>query len=326
MLVKLTARSFCLLLGILAFGAHLQVADAFPLKPIRLIVPYPPGGSPDLVARTLAPSLAEKLGQAVVIENRTGANGLLATEAVARSPADGYTLLLASDGPIVISPLLKQTVAGALQVKLAPITLAADSAFVLLASPNLPFNTLPELIKYARENPGKLTFGSSGIGSQHHLAGLLLASVAGLKLVHVPYKGFGDAVVDVTAGRVDLLFGSIPAGAPHISSGRLKGLAVTGMARAPLLPEVATSSEQGFSGLNVSAWFGVMAPIGTPAEILNQIDQAIRAVLASDAQKMALTKLGLTVIGGDRNAFESRVRQDTQKWAEIIRISGVKSE
>lgn len=299
--------------------------DSYPSKPIRLLVPYPPGGSPDLIARALSAALAGKLGQPIVVENRAGASGMVATEAVARSAADGYTLLLGSDGPVVITPLLKGESPDAPGIKLAPVALLADSAFVLLGASELPAKDLPTLFAYGRLNPGKLTFGSSGIGSQHHLAGLMLARAGQMNLVHVPYKGFGEAAADVTAGRVDLLFGSVPAGVSHVNSRRLKALAVTGPSRSSLLPEVPTASEQGFPTVNVTAWFGVLAPSETPAPIVAKLDEAIRGALNSEALKASLRKLGLNVLAGDPTSFARRIQQDRVVWGDIIKASGVKT-
>jgi tripartite-type tricarboxylate transporter receptor subunit TctC len=312
--------------GALLSSPWVHAADPYPSRPIKLLVPYPPGGSPDLIARALSISLGEKLGQPVAVENRTGANGMVATEAVARSAADGYTLLLASDGPLVITPLLKGESPHAPSLKLAPITLVAESTFVLLAHPSLPVKDLASLVAYEKQHPGKLTFGSSGIGSQHHLAGELLSSLGRMKLVHVPYKGFGEAVTDAAAGRIDLLFGSITAGAPHVASGRLKAITVTAPARAPLLPQVATSAEQGFPALEVSAWFGVMAPLETPPSLLTKLDDAIRASLATESVKSSLTKLGLDVQAANAAQYGKRIQQDRFRWAEVIKSSGLKVE
>jgi tripartite-type tricarboxylate transporter receptor subunit TctC len=327
-LKKMVVRGGALLAAFMccvASSAALAI-DAFPSHPVRLVVPYPPGGSPDLVARALAAAAAVKLGVPVVVENRAGANGMVATDLVARSADDGYTLLLASDGPIVITPLLKRDSPPGPTLHLTPVTLVAESSFVLLAPPKVQARTLGELIAFGREHPGKLTYGSSGVGSQHHLAGLMLSNVGKLQMVHVPYKGFGEAVADLAAGRVDVLFGSIPAGAPLVTAGRVKALAVTGKSRSALLPEVATTVEQGYPQLAVSAWFGVMAPADTPATIVNQLDTAFRSALASGTLKASLIGMGLDVLAADKEGFAARIRKDRVRWADVIKASGVKVE
>ena len=314
----------CLIIASASGGV---AAQPYPVRPIRLVVPYAPGGAPDLIARAVAPVVAEHLGQSIAVENRTGANGMIATEFVARGAADGYTLLLASDGPVIITPLLRGEAPANPKFRLAPVTLLADSSFALLAGPSIPATALQPLIALARDRASPLSFASSGIGSQHHLAGELLSMTAQLKLLHIPYKGFGDAVTDVSAGRVDLLFGTIPAAAPHVNNGRLKAIAVAGPARSPLLPGIPTAAEQGLPDLAINAWFGVMAPADTPPEVVKQLDEAFRLALQSAGLRASLqTKLGLNVIGSDRNAYAERIRQDTQQWARIIRASGVKVE
>ncbi|MEJ8839869.1 Bug family tripartite tricarboxylate transporter substrate binding protein [Ramlibacter sp. AN1133] len=327
-LKKMAAGAGTLLAALLSYvaGGAALAADAYPSRPVRLVVPYPPGGSPDLVARGLAAAAAGELGVPIVVENRAGANGMVATDFVAHSAGDGYTLLLGSDGPIVITPLLKGESPLEPTLHLAPVTLVGDSSFVVLAPPGAQARTLGELIAFGREHPGKLTYGSSGVGSQHHLAGLMLSNVGRMQMVHVPYKGFGEAVTDLAAARLDVLFGSVPAGAPLVTTGRLKALAVTGKSRSALLPDVATTAEQGYPQLAVSAWYGVMAPTTTPATIVNRLDTAFRSALASGTLKASLTGMGLEVLAADSQGFAARIRKDRLRWAVVIKASGVKLE
>jgi tripartite-type tricarboxylate transporter receptor subunit TctC len=298
----------------------------YPNRPVRLVVQYPPGGSPDLVARVLATKLGESLGQQVVVENRAGANGNIATDLVAKAAPDGYTLLLASDGPIVINPSLYAKLPFDPLADLAPVTLATAAAFLLLAAPDFPAASVVELVKLARAQPGRYNFASSGNGSQHHLAGELLNTLGGIKLVHVPYRGFGPAVADVMGGKVELVFGSVPAAVGHVKGGKLKALGITSARRYAGLPETPTLIEAGLAGFEINAWFGVMAPAGVPRPIVERVHaEAVKALRAPDVAAR-FDAQGMDVIAAGPDAFAARIRADTRLWANVVKQSGAKLE
>jgi tripartite-type tricarboxylate transporter receptor subunit TctC len=309
----------------LAFGATLAGAldaayseDGYPNRTVRIISPYAAGGTPDTVARIVAKQLTQRLHRSFVVENRTGANGTIASEYVASGPADGYTLLLASDGPIVIMPLLRP---GNDPLKrLVPVNLAGESAFVLLARTDLPVKTLDDVIKLAKQR--RLSFGSAGVGSQHHLAGELLKSRAAIDLVHVPYKGSAEALTDVVGKRIDLLFGGIPPSLPFIKEGSVRPIAVTSEVRSSELPDVPTFAELGFPGYKVAFWAGIMAPAGTPVPIINKLDEAITTSLNSAAVLARFRQIGVDPLNIGPDGFAKRLQSDKTMWSALINQTG----
>jgi tripartite-type tricarboxylate transporter receptor subunit TctC len=258
---------------------RLSHADrGYPTRPVRIVVSYSADGTPDAVARLLADQLTQRMKQTFFVENRPGANGTIASEIVATSLADGYVLLLASDGPIVITPLLRGGENPLM--RLIPINLTGESAFVLMARPDLEVENLADVIALAKKD--KLTFGSAGLGSQHHLAGELLKSRAGIDLVHVPYnKGGAEGLADLMAKRIDLMFGRIPPSLPYITAMSVKAIAVTSDTRSSILPSVPTFQEMGFPGYKVAFWVGLMAPTGTPDDVINELNNVIGAAVKS---------------------------------------------
>jgi tripartite-type tricarboxylate transporter receptor subunit TctC len=309
----------------LAFGATLAGAfdgayseDSYPNRTVRIISPYAAGGTPDTVARIVAEQLTQRLDRNFVVENRTGANGTIASEYVASGPADGYTLLLASDGPIVIMPLLRP---GNDPLKrLVPVNLVGESAFVLLARTDLPVKTLDDVIKLAKQR--RLSFGSAGVGSQHHLAGELLKSRAAIDLVHVPYKGSAEALTDLVGKRIDLLFGGIPPSLPFIKAGSVRPIAVTSEVRSSELPDVPTFAELGFPGYKVAFWAGIMAPAGTPVPIINKLDEAITTSLNSAAVLARFRQIGVDPLNIGPDGFAKRLQSDKTMWSALISQTG----
>ena len=299
-------------------------AQDYPTRPVRVLVPFPPGGAPDLVGRTLAQRLAERLGQPFVVENRTGAGGNIATEAVAKAPADGYTLLAASDGPLVINPNVYASVPFDTLRDFAPISLAASIGLALMACPTLPAATVPELLALAKTRT--LTYASSGFGSSQHLAGEMLKASAGIELVHVPYKGFAPAVVDALACNVDLIFGAISTGLPHVRSGKLKALAATLPKRHPGLPQTPTFAEAGHPSVLIEAYMGLLAPAGTPRAVVERLHTEVVAILKERDTAERLTGAGLDVIGSTPAEFAARIRIDLEKFARVAKTLGAKVE
>ncbi len=298
--------------------------SAYPIRPVRLIVPVPSGGLPDLVARMVAPRLSESLGKPFVVENRAGAGGAIAVDYVVKSDADGYTLLLSMDAPLTINPSLYK-VSYDPEKDLAPILLISSIPMYLLATPSFPPNSLKELITLAKTNPGKFNFASSGNGTNQHLAGELLNTLAGIKLFHVPYKGFGPASIDAMSGKVELIFGTPAATVPLVRSGKLKVLALADSKRSEILPQVPTFIESGFPGFEIIVWVGLLAPARTPRLILDKLHLELAKVLQSKEVSGRLASLGVDINGGGPQEFSARLRSDIQTYARIIKDSGVKA-
>ena len=309
---------------LLAAFAGLAFGQTYPSRPVRVVIPFPPGGAPDLTGRVLAGRLAERLGQPFVAENRTGAGGNIAAEFVAKSPADGYTLLAASDGPLVINPNVYAKVPFDTLRDFQPISIATSAGFVLMACTTVPAGSVAELINLAKSR--RLSIASSGFGSNHHLAGEMLKASAGIDLTHVPYKGFGSAVVDAIGCNVDLLFGAIPSGIPHIRAGKLKPIAVTVPKRHPGLPDTPTFAEAGHPAVAMDAYFGLVAPAGTPRPIVDRLHAEVVAILKEKAVAERLGGAGLDIVGSSPEEFQARIKADLEKFARLAKTLGAKAE
>ena len=311
-------------LAVLAAGA--AGADVYPSKPIRFVVAFPPGGGTDLVARTIAPRLAERLAQQVVVDNRPGAGGNLGTEIVAKSAPDGYTMLMGSVGPLAINASLFARMPFDPLKDLAPVTLAASTPNVLVVHPSLPVTTVQELIALAKARPGAINFASSGQGTPAQLAGELFNSMAGVKMVHVPYKGAAPALADLLGGQVQVMFSTMPPALPHVTTGRLRALAVASLRRSPAAPELPTLDETALPGFEATTWHGVMVPAGTPRAIVGTLHDDIVAVLRTPEIAERLSSQGAEAIGNTPEEFASYIRSETAKWAKVVRESGAKAE
>jgi tripartite-type tricarboxylate transporter receptor subunit TctC len=299
-------------------------AQPYPSRPVRIVVPFPPGGAPDLVGRTLANRLQERLGQSFVVENRTGAGGNIAAEAVAKSAPDGYTLLATSDGPLVINPAVYPTMPFNTLRDFAPISIAASAGLVLMACPALPVASVSEMIALSKTR--KLTYASSGYGSSQHVAAELLKDSAGIELTHVPYKGFGAAVGDAMSCNVDLIFGAISTGIPHIRSGKLKPIAVTQPKRHPGLPDTPTFGEAGHRGVVIEAYMGLLAPAGTPREIVDKLHVEVQAILKEKDTSERLTGAGLDLVRSSPDEYAARIKTDLEKYAKLAKALAAKAE
>lgn len=298
--------------GLGPFGA--AKADDYPSRPVRIISPYAAGGTPDTIARLLAKQLTKRLNQNFVVENKLGANGTIASDTVAAAPADGYTLLLASDGPIIITPLIRP-VPDPLD-KLTPINLVGESAFVLMARTDLPVRTLADVIALAKKQ--RLTFGSAGVGSQHHLAGELLKARASINLEHIPYKGSAEALTDLVGKRIDLLFGGMPPSIPFIQAGTVRPIAVTSEIRSNKLSEVPTIAESGFPGYRVAFWAGLMAPAGTPEAVITKLNSAVSEAVKSPEMMSQLERLGVDPLNYGPKRFKDRLASDKGLWSKVV--------
>ena len=302
------------LLVILATAAWGQ---DYPNRSVRVVVPFPPGGAPDLVGRTLANRLQERLGQPFVVENRTGAGGNIATESVAQAAPDGYTLLAPSDGPLVINPHVYEKVNFNTLRDFAPISLAASVGLALMACPTVPANTVAEVIALAKTR--KLTYASSGFGSSQHMVAEMLKSSADIELTHVPYKGFAQAVVDAVACNVDLIFGAISTGIPHVKSGKLKAIAVTIPKRHAGLPDTPTFAEAGHKAVAIEAYMGLLAPAGTPQAIINKLNAEVVAILKEKETVQRLTGAGLDIVGSSPAEFAAKLKLDHERFGKIAK-------
>lgn len=315
--------AFCSLAAFAQDGA--SIATDFPNRPIRLIAPFATGGSTDVLARAIAPELSKRLGQQVVVENRAGAGGNIGIDAVAKAAPDGYTIGMASPGPIVVNVTLLSSLPYDPIKDLAPIAMVADLPIVLIANSALQANNVKELIAFERANPGKLSFASAGTGTTMHLSGELFNVLAGTKLVHVPYRGTGAAITDLVGGQVQLGFLDLPSVAGHVKGGRIKLLAVGNNKRAQSQPDLPTIAESGVTGYETSGWFGVVAPARTPAAIIARLNAEIVNVMNMPNVRDYLLKQGIEPRTSTPEQFAAFIKSEIPKWAEVIRFAGVKA-
>jgi len=311
----------CALLGTLAFAGEAAAQAGYPSRPVRLIAPFPPGGSTDALARIIAPELGKRLGQNVVVENRAGAGGNIGIEATARATPDGYTLALASPGPMVVNPTLLPNLPYDPVKDLAPISLIADLPIVLVAHPSVSANTIRELVALDKANPGRLSYASAGQGTTMHLSGELLNAMAGTRLVHIAYKGAGPAMTDILSGQVQLGFLDLPAAAAQAKAGKIKILAVGNRKRTVTAPELPTIAESGVPGYETSGWFGLVAPAGVPAPILARLNAEIVEVMKNPEVRERALKVGIEPTSTSAEEFAAFIRAEIPKWARAIELS-----
>ena len=304
--------------------AAVQAHAAYPDKPIRLVVPYTPGGVTDLLARAVAKALSERVQQAVIVDTRAGAGGNIGAGVVAKSPADGYTLLMGSAATQAINASLYKRLPYDHIKDFAPITLVAEVPNILVVNPLIPARNVSELIAYGKANPDKLSFGSSGTGGTIHLSGELFKSMAGVKMLHVPYKGSAPAVSDLLAGQINLMFDSSVA--PYVKSGKLRALAVTSAKRSPVLPDVPTMAEAGLPGYEATAWFGILAPAGTPPSIVDKLNKNLVAILRDAEMRKWMQSQGADAIGDTPSEFAAYIKTETAKWACVVKEAGVSAD
>jgi len=298
----------------------------YPNRPVRFVVPFAPGGSVDTLARTIGPRLADALGQQIVVDNRPGGNGNIGMEVVAQSRPDGHTLVLGYIANLAIFPSLPVKLPYDPVKDYAPVTQVASSPNVLTAHPSVPAKSLRELVALVKAKPGQVSFASTGVASVGHLTGELLNNLAGMKMVHVPYKGGGQAIIDLLGGHVQVMFSGFSAVMPHIKSGKVRPLAVTGPQRSPALPDVPTLAEQGFSGVEATAWYGVLAPAGTPRPIVARLHDEVVKILRVPDVVQKLDALGFEIVGSTPEAFAAYIKTEIRKWADVVKASGAKAE
>jgi tripartite-type tricarboxylate transporter receptor subunit TctC len=303
-------------------AAAAQAARGYPERPIRLLIAQAPGGNADIIARALADGLAERLGQSIVADNRPGASGIIATETTVRAAPDGYTILLVPSS-FGVNPAVTRKLPYDQLRDLAPITLVASAPNVLVVGPALPIKSVADLVKAAKANPGKLTYGSSGNLGSPHLAGELFELMTGTDMVHVPYKGAATAMVDLIGGRISLSFASLPSAISHIRGGRLTAIAVTSEKRFPLTPDLPTVSESGLPGFETTAWQGLVAPAKTPAAIIQRLNAEAVQVLNQPVMRERLTQNGAVAVGSTPEELWAFARAQIEKWAKVIKAAGI---
>jgi tripartite-type tricarboxylate transporter receptor subunit TctC len=322
-----TRRSFC---GALAIAGLLAApgafAQAYPSKPIRFVVPYPAGGPLDTVARLLGAKIAESMKQPVVVDNKPGAGGNIGADSVAKSAPDGYTILMGAVATHAINPSLYASMPYDAARDFLPVTQVASTPNVLVVNPSIPASTVAEFIAYAKANPGKLNFGSGSTGSAGHLAGELFDTMAGVKMVHVPYKGAGPAMQDLIGGQIQLMFDNLASSLGQIKAGRVKALAVTTAKRTSLAPDLPTISESGLPGFDVSTWFGIFVPAKTPQPIVDRLHAEFTRALAMPDVREKMLQLGAEPVGNRPQEFAAYIRSEADKYAKLVKASGAKAD
>jgi tripartite-type tricarboxylate transporter receptor subunit TctC len=312
--------------AILCFMSFADAQTAYPARAIRFIVPFTPGGSGDIFARPVAQKMGESMGQQVVVENRPGSGGVIGTEAAAKAPPDGYTMMMGLTANVAVNPALYPKLPYDPLRDFAAVTLIASAPYVLVVPPSLPARNVKELIGLARAKPGDLAYVSLGSGSMGHLSGELLASMAGVKLLHVPYKTLGQALPDLISGQVQLHFLGIASAQPHVRSGKVRAIAVSSAKRSPQMSQVPTVSESGVRGFDVTGWYGAFVPAGTPQEIVARLHKEIVRALALPDVRERLSAEGAELVGNSPREFDAFVRSELVKWAKVVKLSGARPD
>jgi len=315
-----------LLASLLVLAAPLGfAADAdYPNRTVRIVVPFAPGGSTDVVARILADKLGAALGQSFVVENRPGAGGNIGADVVAKSTPDGYTLLMGTTGVLAINKFLYKDMTYDADRDFAPVSYTSLITNMLVVGPGVPVKTVPELIALAKAKPGALSFASSGAGSSTHLSGELFKSMAGVDILHVPYKGSSQALTDLMSGQVSMLFDNAPSSMPYVQQGKLRAIAVTSLKRMPTLPDVPTIDESGVKGYESLSWSGIVAPAATPKPVIAKLNAAIDKILAQEDVRKQFANLGVDPVGGPPEAFSRHIRTESAKWEKVVKDANIK--
>ena len=316
--------------ALLTFAASLAVSIVahaqYPEKPIKLVVPFAPGGVTDTSGRVVAEALAKRLGQSIVVENKAGASGNIGTELVAKAPPDGYTLVLGFDGTLVINPHVFANFPIDVQKDLAPVGKIGDATLIIVAHPSFPARTLRELIEHSKKDPKGVSYGTSGVGGTPHIAGELLNLRTGSKLVHVPYKGGGAAMTDALGGNIPLVYTAVAGAMQHIKAGRLVPIAVSGSKRAPSLPDVPTFIEAGIADFTADSWVAVLAPAKTPKPVIDKLNKELNAVLSDPAIVERLATLGIVATPGPPEQLAQQIRTDLEKYGKVVKAANIKPD
>jgi tripartite-type tricarboxylate transporter receptor subunit TctC len=323
-IIFLATMSICAIFSHHAFAQG--DVGAFPVRPVTIVVPFPPGGGTDAGARLVAQKLSAKWGQSVIVENKAGASGMLGSDYVSRAKPDGYTLLIGNVGTLAINPSLYKKMPYDWEKSFSPISMIAELPYVLLVTPSFPANTTKELIAIAKAKPGKVSYASSGSGGGPHIAAEMFEKAAGIQLLHVPYKGGGPAAADVMAGHVDMYFATVLESIGSVKTGKLRGLAVSSLTKSPALPELPTIAEAALPGFDTSSWIGIVAPAGTPANLVEQISADIRSVVNDPEVKKILIQQGATPLKMTPTAFKARIESDRVRYAKVIKDANIQVE
>jgi len=313
-----------LLLAVASLLPLAAAAQSYPSKPVRLIVPFAPGGATDVIARLAGQKLSEQLGQPFLIDNRPGANGNIGTEMAVKSPADGYTLVMSYDGTMAINPSVYRNMPFDPIKDLAPVGSVAQLPLLMVVHPSVPAKSLQEFVALAKSKPGAVNYSSAGYGSAGHLAAELFRGRAGIDIVHVNYKGGGQAVQDLLSGQIQMLMTGLTTAEGHLKSGKLRAIAFTSGKRMPGAPEVPTFEEGGYPGLVVMSWYGILAPAGTPAEIVRRLNAELNKAIQAPEVKARLTSLGTEPTGGSAEQFGATIKADIERWAKVVATAGIK--
>ncbi|MDP1536019.1 MAG: tripartite tricarboxylate transporter substrate binding protein [Burkholderiales bacterium] len=324
--MTLRATVFCLITAAISAGITPSLAQPYPSKPIRIVVPFPAGGNADIFARAYALKLGDAWKQTAVVDNRAGAAGIIGTQFVAKSPADGYTLLFGTTGTHTTNPAVYAKLPYDPVQDFSPVSNFADSPFLLVVHPSVPANSLKELITLAKARPGQLDYASFGIGSSAHLAGEMLRTMAGINIVHVAYKGGPPALTDLIGGHVALMFNSLPAVLPVVKSGKLHALALAAAKRTPTLPEMPTFAEAGLANFEAGSWYGILAPAGTPRDVVTKLHAETVRILALPDVKQRLASEGAEAIGNTPEEFAAQIRRDIARWARVASEAKIKTQ
>jgi tripartite-type tricarboxylate transporter receptor subunit TctC len=319
------AKVFAALTAVALWAAIIPQAQAqaWPARGLRIVVPFAPGGSTDIFARLVGERLATALGQPVVIDNRPGAGGNIGADAVAKSPPDGYTLLMATTGVMAINNAMYKNMAYDAEKDLKPVAYIASITNVLIVPADSPFRSVADVVAAAKAAPGKVSFASSGAGSSTHMSAELFRLMTGTELLHVPYKGSGQALPDVISGRVSMMFENMPGAVGHIKGGKVRVLAVTGTQRTPALPDVKTVAESGVAGYDSLSWSGIAVPAATPPDVVARLNRELNAILAQPEMRQKLAEQGAEAVGGTPEAFGEHIARERQKWAKVVRDAAI---
>jgi tripartite-type tricarboxylate transporter receptor subunit TctC len=322
--MKTSTIAALVLTAITTAAAAVSHAQTYPAKPVRIIVGLAPGGTTDVFTRTLAQRLTEAWGQNVIVENRPGASGMIGGEAVAKSAPDGYTLLVSPQTSLAVAPALYGKAPYDTVKDFAPVSLLGSTPLVMIVHPSFPARSFKEFMELAKKQP--LTFGSGGVGSSPHMTGELISAALGVKMTHVPYKGENPAIADTIGGQIPIMFGNLPVALPHVRSGKVLALATTTAKRSPLAPEIPTMSEGGIKDFEMATWYGMLAPAGTPPELVSKIQRDSARVLSDAATRERLTKMGVDLVLNTPEEFKAYLQSEIARYTKIIRENGLKAE
>ena len=311
---------------VMALAIGVAVADDYPTHPMRLVVPFPTGGTSDIIGRVMAEYSSRLLKQQMIVENRAGAGGNIGTEAVAHAAPDGYTLSLCTIGTCAINASMYATTGYDIARDFAPVILVGRVVNILAVNPALKAASMKELVALAKSKPGALTYGSSGYGSSPHLSGELLKSIAGIDVVHVPYKGSAPAIIDLRAGQIQMFFDNAPSILPHVKAGAVRALATTGAQRAKVLPDIPTMEESGFPSFVITPWWGVLVPARTPAPIVARLNQVMNAVLKDPIVMKRFDELGVDIVGGSAEHLGTYMQSESARWGKLVRSRNIRAE